>query len=167
MILFQEDGQAVGFSPKYITRNPPLQEKLLGLYLFAILIVLLVRAIQLTRCVWALRKKGRAAQNGWDKVWTLGKLRARSLMRLAVLTFFLCILETSLTFANDFWAVGTQKVVHTSWILVEVSEDIRAFNTGMAVCVALYICGIFFESWLDRRRLAVNTAHVPSQAPTD
>jgi hypothetical protein len=167
MILFQENGDAVGFSPEYITRNPPWQEKLLGFYLLAILIVLFVRAIQLTRCLWALRKNGPAAQDGWDKVWTLGKLRTRSLMRLAVLTFFLCILEMSLSLTNDAWAVGTQKVVHTSWLLVEVAEDIRVFNAGMVVCVVRYACGFFFESRLDRRRLAVNTAHVPSQAPTD
>ena len=62
MILFQENGDTVSFSPEDLTRNPPLQEKLLGFYLLAILIVLLVRAIQLIRCLWALRKNGPAAQ---------------------------------------------------------------------------------------------------------
>jgi len=160
MILFQENGDTVGFSPENLTRNPPLQEKLLAFYLLAILIALLIRSIQLIRCLQALRRSGSAVQDGWDKVWTLGKLRARSLMRLAVLTSFLCILEMSLTFANDLWAVGTQKVVHTTWLLVEVAEDIRAFNAGMVVCVALYACGFFFESRLERRRLALDRAPV-------
>ena len=167
MIVFQENGATGSFSPEDLTRNPPLQEKLLGFYLLAILIVLLVRAIQLIRCLWALRKNGPAAQERWDKVWTLGNLRARSLMRLAVLTFLLCVLEMSLSFTNVLWVVGTQKVAHTWWLLVEVAENLGAFNAGMVVCIVLYACGSFFESRLERRRLAVNTAHVPSQAPRD
>jgi hypothetical protein len=167
MILFQESGDTVSFSPESLTRNPPWQEKLLGFYLLAILIVLLVRVIQLIRCLWALRKNGPAAQDGWENIWTLGKLRARSLMRLAILTFFLCILEMSGSFANDLWAVGTQKVAHSWWLLVEVAEDIGAFNAGIVVCIVLYACGFFFESRLERRKLAVQTAPVPSRAPTD
>jgi len=110
MILFQESGDTVSFSPESLTRNPPWQEKLLGFYLLAILIVLLVRVIQLIRCLWALRKNGPAAQDGWENIWTLGKLRARSLMRLAILTFFLCILEMSGSFANDLWPLELRRL---------------------------------------------------------
>ncbi len=161
MILFQENEDAVGFSPENLTRNPPWRERLLALYLLAILIVLLVRAIQLIRCLWALRKNGPSAQEGWDRIWTLGKLRARSLMRLAVLTFFLCMLEMSLSFTNELWAVGTQKAAPTRWLLVEIAEGLGAFNFGMVVCVVLYASGFFFESRLERRRLAVNNSHTP------
>jgi len=167
MILFQDSGETVTFSPESLTRNPPWQEKLLGLYLFAMLVFLLVRVIQLIWCLLALRKIEPVAQNHWDKTWTLGKLRARSLMRLAILTFLLCVLEMSLSFTNVLWVVGTQKVAHTWWLLVEVAENLGAFNAGMVVCIVLYACGSFFESRLERRRLAVNTAHVPSQAPRD
>jgi hypothetical protein len=166
MILFQENGDTVTFSPGSLTRNPPWQEKLLGLYLFAILIVLLVRVVQLTRCLWALRKNELAAKDGWDKAWTLGKLRARSLMRLAVLTFFLCTLEMSLSLTNQLWAVGTRNVAYSWWTLVGVAEELGAFNAGMVVCVSLYACGFFFESRLERRRLAVDNASAPPQAST-
>jgi hypothetical protein len=147
-------------------RNPPWQERLLALYLLAILIVLLVRAIQLVLCLRALHKKGPAAKDGWDMIWTLGKLRACSLMRLATLTFFLCILEMSIGVTNDLWAVGTQKVAHSWWLLVEVAEGLAAFNVGMVTCVLLYACGFFFESRLERRKLALQTASVPSRTPT-
>ena len=167
MILFQETGDTVSFSPEDFTRNPPWQEKLFAVYLLAILIVLVVRAIQLIRCLWVLRKNGPAAQDGWEQVWTLGRLRARSLMRLAILTFFLCILEVSASFTDELWAVGTQKVAHTWWLLVEVAEGLGAFNAGMVVCVLLYVCGFFFESRLERRRLAVKTDRVPLPITTD
>jgi hypothetical protein len=158
MILFQENGDTVTFSPESLTRDPPWQEKLLGFYLLAMIIVLLVRVIQLIRCLWALHKNGPAAQDGWDQLWTLGRLRARSLMRLAILTFFVCILEMSLSFADELWAVGTQKVAHTWWLLVAVAEGLSAFNAGMVVCVVLYACGFFFESRLERRKLAFDRA---------
>lgn len=167
MILIQENGDTVSYSPESLTRNPPWQEKLLGLYILAILIVLLIRAIQLIRCLWELRDDGPAAQDGWKKTWTLGKLRARSLMRLAILTFFLCILEMSLSFTNDLWAVGTQKVAQLRWLLVGVAEDTGAFNAGLVLCVVLYACGFFFESRLERRNLAVHIAPVPSRESKD
>jgi len=167
MILFQDSGETVTFSPESLTRNPPWQEKLLGLYLFAMLVFLLVRVIQLIWCLLALRKIEPVAQNHWDKTWTLGKLRARSLMRLAILTFFLCVLQISLSFTNDLWAVGTQKVAHSWCLLVEVAEGLAPFNLGMVVCVLLYSCGLYFESRLERRKLSLNAARVSSQAPTD
>jgi hypothetical protein len=37
----------------------------------------------------------------------------------------------------------------------------------MVVCVVLYACGFFFESRLERRKLAVNSAPVPSRPATD
>ena len=166
MILFQENGDTVSFSPEDFTRNPPWQEKLLAFYLLAILIVLLVRVIQLIRCLWALHKDGSAVHDGRHRIWTLGKLRARSLLRLAILTFFLCVLEASSNFTNELWAIGTQKVAHTWWLLVAVAEGLGAFNAGMVVCALLYACGFFFESRLERHQLAVNSTHVPSQRPT-
>jgi hypothetical protein len=167
MILFQDNGQTVTFSPEGFPRNPPWPEKLLGFYILAILIVLLVRIIQLIRCLLASRKIGPAALDGWDRVWTLGKLRARSLRRLAILTLFVCILEISLSFTNGLWEVGTQKVAHSWWLLVSVAEDLGAFNVGMAICIVLYAFGFFFESRLERRRLAISTAQAPSRTLTD
>ena len=81
------------------------------------------------------------------------------------MTCFLCVLEVSFAFTNDLWAVGTQKVAHSWWILVSVAEDLGAFNFGMVVCVALYSVGFFFESWLDRRKLAIDAAPSPPETP--
>lgn len=156
MIVFQENGETVTFSPEDLTRNPPWPEKLLGFYFLAILIVLLVRLVQIIRCLWTLRKLGSAAQDEREKAWALGSLRARSLRRLAVLTFFLCGLEISLVLTNDLWVVGTEKVAHSWWLLVNFAQDLTAFNFGMVVCSLLYACGFFFESRLERRKLATD-----------
>ncbi len=167
MILFQDSGETVTFSPGSFTRNPSWPEKLLVLYLLAILIFLLVRVIQLIWCLRSLRKREPVAQDGWDKVWCLGKLRSRSLMRLAFLTLLVCVLEISLTVTDGLWAIGTQKGAHSWWLLVEVAEDLGPFNAGMAICIVLYAFGFFFESRLERRRLAISTAQVPSRTLTD
>jgi hypothetical protein len=161
MILFQENSDTVTFSPNGLIGDPPTHQKLFTFYLLAVLIFLLVRIIQLIRCLWALRRSQPAAQKVWEKAWALGKLRTCSLMRLAFLTFFLCVLEVSLTLTNTLSLVGTGRTAHSWWLLDGVAQNLAAFDFGIIVSAALYAFGFFFESRLERRKLAFNATHVP------
>jgi hypothetical protein len=77
---------------------------------------------------------------------------------MAVLTFFLCVLDLSLTLTNVLSEVGNGRTAHSWFILDGFAQELAPYNAGMIVCIALYACGFFFESRLGRRKLALDRA---------
>jgi hypothetical protein len=51
--------------------------------------------------------------------------------------------------------------------MIYLGQKTLQIGAGILIAAVLYACGFFFESRLERRKLAVNTAPVPSQTLTD
>jgi hypothetical protein len=170
MTLLQEDAQSVGFDPMYVDGPQPWHAKLFGLYIVAVVILLAVRLVQIILNLRKLRKLEKAGGGGaesWQQIWGLTRLQARGLEKFAVLTFFLTGFEVATQVSDAFSYFATTKLPFPKWPFISLSRQIPADGAAILTCALLYVCGFFFESPLERRRLAVNTAPVLSQAATD
>jgi hypothetical protein len=169
MILFQEDEQTVSFDPICVDGPVPWYENLYALYILVVVIVLLVRVVQI---VWKLRKMRKLEKAGedrtdnWRQIWGLAKLQAHGLEKLAVLTFFFSCFEFAMQVHHAFGSIVAGRTPFPKWPFIFLAQQTPAYGAVALICASLYACGFFFESHLERRKLAIIAGSTP-QSPTN
>jgi hypothetical protein len=161
MIYLQEDPQTVTFDPMYVDGPVPWHARLFALYIIAIVILMIVRLGQIILNVRELRRLEKAHGDGaesWQQVWGLAKLQAQGLEKFAVLTFFLTGFEFSTQVGDAFSGFATAKLPFPKWPFISISRQTPADGAAILICALLYAFGFFFESRLERRKLALDRA---------
>lgn len=166
LILLQEE-QTVTFSPTFIWIDHSWYEKLFVLGLFALLVFVLFRDVQLALGLRKLRKLARRKPveiSPWREVYDRNELRAQFLSKLSILIFFASLFMLSVAMTEAFSAFNFQKGSELQWLAVYFSEELPEFSFGMLICTLLYAGGFFFESRLNRHKLRLDAAAVKADS---
>jgi hypothetical protein len=165
-----QDEQTVTFQPTYVDGSPYWIEKLFALFLLAILVVLLVRAIRCTYFLLKIRSIEKSQTNAFELMreqWQQCWWNAHSLTKFAVLTFFLSFFTLSMSLVDAFMGLATEKQFNSLFVFGRLSEKLTTFNAGLVVCILLYATGFYFESRLNRRKMKFEAGHSAAELKVD
>ncbi|HWA96145.1 MAG TPA: hypothetical protein VG844_16210 [Terracidiphilus sp.] len=169
--MWIQDEQVVAFSPIAICYGePPLYERLFVLGLLILVIFALVRDSQLVFRLRKLRKFERCQpleMEAWRELWGQSLLRCQLVSKLGILAFFVSLFVISVSMTEVFSDFGHQKVTGVGALLFGLSQKLPEFSFGMLVCSLLYGSGMFFESRLNRRKLAFEKVRNKSASVVD
>ena len=148
-----QEEQTLAFQPIYEGYVPWLA-KLFLVYLFAVLLMIAVRAVRFGWNLRRLRKLEQTESSDFSSLhllWTKCYAKAHSLRDFAIITFLLSVLHFSWWAADIFAAVGTEKTTGLNYILRALADPLGSFLIGISFCIALYLCAVLGEYILSRK----------------
>lgn len=130
--------------------------KLFVVYLAAVLLASVFRAVRLGRSLRCLRKMERENADklnaGFHFLWNSCHAKTASLKNLSALTFLLSVLAGAWKMREILRGVSMEKVTGTAF-LAGAAAEVLTISFGILVCAILYAFTFFYEAALGRIKL--------------
>ena len=151
-----KDEQTVTFQPIAVDGPQPWYERLFVLYLLAVLVVFLVRAIRLVVNLYKLRRAQKQALPApvSEALWMNCHAKVYSFKELCTLTFLISLFVSAWSLADVLFSAGTAKALNSAFLMADAAHGLISLNTGLIVCIVLYGGAMFFGSLLRRQKVA-------------